>query len=170
MRLGQSQPKREFGRVAEVVQREVLGERELEHEPAALAVLGDVPDARLEHGRARCACVTSVPASDDAAARRACARPGDRLDELGLAVAVDAGDARRSRPRARSKRDAAHRLEPAVVDDVEVLDLEQRLAGRRRRLVDAQQHLAPDHQPREPLLGRALARNRVDQLPAPEHA
>ena len=30
------------------MQREVLGERELEHEAAPLAVLGDVADARVE--------------------------------------------------------------------------------------------------------------------------
>jgi hypothetical protein len=33
-----------------------------------------------------------------------------------------------------------------------------------------QQHLAPDHRACEPSLGRAFARNRLDELPAPEHA
>ena len=35
-------------------------------------------------------------------------------------------------------------------------------------LVDAQQHLAPDHHPRETLLGRALGRDRVDDDAAPQ--
>src|SRR6185312_17280543 len=37
------------GRRAVVVNRDVLGDRELEDEAAAVAVLGDVPDARVEH-------------------------------------------------------------------------------------------------------------------------
>ena len=93
------------------------------------------------------------------------AQAGDRVDQLGLAVAVDAGDAD-DLARAHVERDAAHRLEPAVVEDVEVLDLEQRLARLRRLLLDAEQHLAADHHAREALLGRALAWHRVDLLAA----
>ncbi len=47
-RRGKSQPKREAGALAVVVEREVLGDRELEHEPAALAVLGDVAEPGVE--------------------------------------------------------------------------------------------------------------------------
>ena len=53
---------------------------------------------------------------------------------------------------------------PRSSSDVQVLDLEQRLARLGRRLLDAQQHLATDHQPRELLLGRACGRQRLDQL------
>ena len=35
--------------VAEIVERDVLSEREVEHEPVAMPILGDVTDARLEH-------------------------------------------------------------------------------------------------------------------------
>ena len=112
-----------------VVQHEVLGERELEHEPAAVPVLGDVADAVLEElvrarrasGRGRRRAI--APCSTAAQA-------GDRVDQLGLPVAVDAGD-RDDLAGAHLERDAAHRLEAAVVDDVQVLDLEQRLARRR---------------------------------------
>ena len=45
-RRGNSQPSARVRRLAEVVQRDVLGDRELEHEPAALAVLRDVAEAR----------------------------------------------------------------------------------------------------------------------------
>ena len=47
---------------------------------------------------------------------------------------------------------------PAVVEDAEVGDLEERLGRLRRRLRDAQQDLATDHQARETLLRRALPR------------
>ena len=45
-RPGKSQPSLESGALAEVVQRDVLGDRELEHEPAPLPVLRDVAEAR----------------------------------------------------------------------------------------------------------------------------
>ena len=52
--LGLSQPKREAGALAVVVQAEVLCEGEVEDEAPALAVLGDVPDAGVENlARAR---------------------------------------------------------------------------------------------------------------------
>ncbi len=71
--------------------------------------------------------------------------------------------------RAHVEGDAAHGLEPALVAHLQVLDLEQRLTRLRRRpLVDAQQHLAPDHERREAVLGRALARHGLDRLAAPQ--
>ena len=45
---GRSSPSVESGGLRVVVQRDVLGDRELEHEPAALAVLGDVADPGVE--------------------------------------------------------------------------------------------------------------------------
>ena len=66
-------------------------------------------------------------AGDAKVAARDRAQPGQRLDELGLAVAVDARDAD-DLAGAHVERDAAHRLELAVVEHVQVLDLEQRLA------------------------------------------
>ena len=52
-RFGKSQPKRDVRRLVVVVQRDVLGDREVEHEPAALPVLGDVADARRRASGAR---------------------------------------------------------------------------------------------------------------------
>jgi hypothetical protein len=59
--------------------------------------------------------------------------------------------------------------EAAVVDDAKRVDLQERLAGVRRPLVDAQQDVAADHQPRQPLLRRTRTRDRVDGLAAPQH-
>ena len=79
-------------RLAVVVQRDVLGEREVEHEAAALAVLRDVAEPGLEVISARSRCVTSSPPTTTRPASGR-AQAGERLDQLGLAVAVDAGDA-----------------------------------------------------------------------------
>src|SRR3954464_4167431 len=68
--------------------------------------------------------------------------------------------------RARARGD---RRQVAVVARPQIADLEHRLLGLRRRLVDAQQDLAADHEPRERLLGGALGGNRVDALAAPQH-
>ena len=86
-----------------LAQGEVLGDREVEDEAAAVAVLGDVRDARRRPCRGRSRRCGRGPR------RRSIARvdapqAGDRLDELALAVAVDARPARRSRPRGPSGR------------------------------------------------------------------
>ena len=56
-----------------------------------MAVLGDVREAGVA-ALAHVERVTSRPPSA-IVPRRDAAQPGDRLDELGLAVALDAGDA-----------------------------------------------------------------------------
>ena len=92
----------------------------------------------------------------------------DRVDQLGLTVPVDPGEAD-DLARANAERDAAHLLDPAVVVDAEIRDLEERLRRLRRRLRDAQQDLSADHEAREALLRRALRGQRLDQLAAAEH-
>ena len=94
-------------------------------------------------------------------------QPGERVDQLALAVSVDACEAD-DLSRAHLERDPAHRRQPALVEDVQILHLEQRLAGLGRLLVHAEEHLTPDHQRGQLLLGRALARKRLDLLAAPE--
>ena len=94
----------------------------------------------------RIACVArtgQVRPGDLDAPARAAPQAGDRLDQLGLAVSVDARDAHDLAGLHR-QRHAAHGFEPPVVERVQVLDLEQRLAGRARRLVD------PQERPRAP--------------------
>ena len=149
-----------------VVQHEVLGERELEYEPAPVPVLRDVTQPVLEERvRARAG---QVLAGDGDRARARLAQAGDRVDQLGLPVAVDAGD-RDDLAGADAERHAANRLEAAIVVDVKVVDLQQHVARLRRRLVDAKQHVAADHHPRQQRLGRARAVDRVDLAPAPQH-
>ena len=111
--------------------------------------------------------VTSCPAIlMRARANRAQAR--DRLDQLVLPVAVDPGQ-RHDLAAAHGERHVPHRLELAVVEHVEVLDLQHRLAGLCRGLLHLEEHLASDHQTREALLGRALGGHGVDLLAAPQH-
>ena len=72
-------------------------------------------------------------------------------------------------PARTSKRDVAHGGQAAVVAGREAAHLEQRLARRVLGLLDAQQHVAADHQPRQRALGGALGRHGVDLLAAPQH-
>ena len=114
-----------------VVEREVLGEREVEDEPAGMAVLGDVPDPGVV-GHLAGRRVLELTPGDDHPPRGSVAEPGECVDQLGLAVVVDPGDPD-DLAGANLEGDASDLLDPAVVEHVEVLDLEQRLAGRRSR-------------------------------------
>ena len=83
-------------------------------------------------------------AQQDLAAQRL-ADAGQRVQQLGLAVAGDPGDAQDlARPhREADPLDPRHAL---VAGDHEVAHLQHRLARPRRPLLDPQQHLAADHQ------------------------
>ena len=128
------------------MQRDVLGDRELEHEAPALAVLGNVADSGIQHLPG--ARLVQLLVADPNRTALDLRQPRDRVDQLGLAVAVDARDTD-DLARVHLERHAAHLLDPAVVADVEVLHGQRDLAGLPRRLVDAQEHLAADHRPRE---------------------
>jgi hypothetical protein len=93
---------------------------------------------------------------------------GKRVDELRLAVAVDARDPDDlAGPNVEG--DASHLLDPAVVANVEVSHLEEDVAGVPGLLLDAQENLASDHRARERLLGRACPRHSLDRLAAAQH-
>src|SRR3954471_21543939 len=85
---GTEKPAPRIRRLCVVVQHEVLGERELEHETAAMPVLRDVPDAFLEELVRRRVC--DGASADDYRAFLRPAQSGQRVDQLRLAVAVDA--------------------------------------------------------------------------------
>jgi len=97
------------------VQDEVLGERELEHEAAAVPVLRDVADTVVEEG-VRALAGELFSRDDDAAGFRLL-EAGDRIDQLRLAVAVDARE-RDDLTGVHVERHPAHRFEAAVVADV----------------------------------------------------
>ena len=63
-----------------------------------------------------------------------------------------------------SKRDSADALDVPFVEDVEIVHLEDRLPRGDRLLLDAEEDVAADHQPREPRLGGAGRRERVHCL------
>ena len=149
-----------------VVQREVLREREVEDETATMPILGDVADSRVEALLA--ALARHVLPADDNRPVRGVPEAGDRVHELALAVAVDPREPD-DLASAHLEADPTHRLEAAFVEDVQILDREQRLRRLPRALLDPEQHLAADHQAREALLGRALLRDGLDRLAAPKH-
>ena len=125
--------------------------------------------------------VTSRPADADLAAARV-AQPGDRLDQLGLPVAVDAGDAD---DLAAAHRAARARAPPAARGRRSTSRSSTSSSGSpaaRRLLLDAEQHVAADHQLGEARLRgalgrrpcrpscRAAARSRGRRCPAPRAA
>ena len=88
---------------AVLAQREVLGEREVEHEAAAVAVLGDVRDARRRPCRGRPRRCGRGPRRRSSPALDA-PQAGDRLDRARSGRCRRPRPARRSRPRGRSGR------------------------------------------------------------------
>src|SRR5262249_27596803 len=78
-------------RLVVVVERDVLGERELEHEPTPLSILRDVAEPFLEADV--CARGSELLPTDGDAPGRWLPKTGERVDQLRLAVAVDARDA-----------------------------------------------------------------------------
>ena len=147
------------------MQRDVLGDRELEHEAAPLPVLGDVAEAGVEHPRTLVP-LTSRPATLTAPLCAPQAR--DRVDQLGLAVAVDARDAD-DLAGAHVERDALHLLDPAVVDHVQVLDRSSGSPGFAGGLSTRSSTSRPTIASRERVLGRAGAGHAADLLAAAQH-
>ena len=77
---------------------------------------------------------------------------------------------RRSRPPRTSKRRRGTASRPRSSRTCRSSTVEQRLAGVRRRLLDPQEHLAPDHQLREAApRSRPRAGTVLDRLAAPQH-
>ena len=126
--------------------------RERQDEPEPVTIGRDVGDAALvELARTR-APVSRSPSSTIRPAD-GLAQPDDRLDELVLAVAGDAGDAE-DLARPDLEVDAVDDLLPAVVLDGQALDRERRAGRVRLAAVDRQRDLAADHQLGEVLLVR----------------
>ena len=117
----------EEGRPVVAVQHEVVGDTERTDEAVAVAVLGDVADAQVEDlSRAG---TGDVDAVDVHRARIGVTHTRERLDQLSLAVALDAGDAV-DLTGADREIDAVHRDQAALVGHDEVVP---RAGVRRRR-------------------------------------
>ena len=132
----------------------------------ALAILRDVPDAGpggLARRRVR---QLDARQLDAALVRGAHARDG--LDQLALAVAVDAGDAH-DLAGGDLHREAAHGVEPAVVAHPQLAYREHVGARMRGAARDVEQHLAAHHQLGQAALAGALPVDRRDLLAAPQH-
>ena len=153
--------------LAVVVQRDVLGERELEHEAAPLAILGDVAHAGVELSRAASPVTSRAVDRDRAGVGRAQARDAPRSARS--ARSRRPRRARRSRPRApRTRRRAPPRgrgrrrrggprpraaARPGCAGAFSTRSSTSRPTISRARLC----------------LGRALARDGLDRLAAPQH-
>ena len=146
-------------RLVVVVQRRVLGDREVEHEPVALAILGNVADAGVGRPRAAIARVTSTPCRSIAPGvrHRACRRaPGSaRSDRCRRRLRCRRSRRRRTsidspRTASRPRSSRTHRSRTARIFS----------PGMRGAALDVEQHLAADHQLGEAALARALAVDR----------
>ena len=148
------------------MQREVLGEGELEHEPAALPILGDVPDPRLEHasrgdrGGVERAAADGDPCRSSAGRRPVIASMSSvwPLPSTPAIATISPARTANETPRTFSS--------PRSSKTCRSLTSSATSPGVVGCLLDAKQHVATDHHAGEPLLGRALARNRVDPLAA----
>ena len=142
-------------RVAVMTEDGVFPGGEIHDQPLDLPVLGDVADARapprrgVRPGQRQRRPVQADRAGDLGAGVGITAQD---LHQLGLAVAADPGDAQ-DLARAHGQVDAAQPFHPGPVHHPQAGDFQHRGAGPGRRLVHAQQHLAPHHQ-----LGQLLGR------------
>ncbi len=152
--------------LAVLAQAQVLGEREGQHEADAVTVLRYVSDA----GSAGGAHSTTGDVGPIHLNPTGCwlADAGDRLDELSLAVPIDSRE-RDDLAASHGQVGAAHRLEAAVVERMKVLHGENRGRGLGGLLLDAKDHVAANHQPRQRLLGGACSRDRTHRATAAQH-
>ncbi len=153
-------------RLVVVVEHGVLGQGEVEDEAVPVAILRDVPDAAAV-GLPRRG-MRHLAALEHDAPIAGPAHAGERFDELGLAVSVDAGDAQ-DLALPQGEGHAPHGIEAAVVAHPEVVDLQDDLARRAGCPLDLQQDLAPDHELGQAALRGLAPRQRPDALAAPQH-
>ena len=147
------------------VEHEVLGDRELTDETVFLAVFGHETHARVENTARRLA--DQLGAVEGDRAENARLQAHDRLGELGLAVALNAGDAEDLAALHRERHVVDEDL-PHVVGHGELGDHEGVIARRRGSLVDRQRDGAPHHERCELGVGRR-GLGLADHLPEADH-
>ena len=116
------------------MERDVLGDREVEHETSTLAVLWDVADPRVE--RRPCVGVREFVAGDGHRPALDPLQAGESVDELGLTIAVYARDAD-DLTCPNLEGNTPDLLDLAVVADVEVAHREEHVARLRGLLLYA---------------------------------
>ena len=144
----------------------VLPQRRLEEEGVAVPVLGDVADAGLADLAG--APVGDVGVAEEDQPGRGLAHPHDHLDELGLAVSLDAGDAEDLAGMDR-ERDVVEHRSPGQALQGEVLHPEHRAVGDRGLLGARRRQLRADHELGELAGVDALRVDRVDGRAAADH-
>ena len=152
---------------AVLAQGEVLRQREVEHQPAQLAVLGDVRHAGVAggaHAAGRQTSSPAIPMLPDSASRRpaiastsSCWPLPSTPASATISPPRTVSETPRTASRSRSSRTWRSSTSSTGSPTACV------------RLLHPQQHVAPDHQAREALLGGALGGHRVDLLAAPQH-
>ena len=162
-RLVVAQEAARVGSPVVVGQDEVVGKREREHEPESVPVGRDVGDGGLVDLARGGAGDIAAPERDSASG--CVAKPDDRLDELVLAVARDAGDAE-DLAGADIQVNAMHDDRASVVLDFQAADLERDLGGLRLPAIDRQLDLAADHQLRQVVLVGLRRESLADDLAA----
>ena len=105
----------------------------------------------LAYARIQC---RLCPRDDEPAALRV-AEARDSFRDLGLPVALDSGKAN-DLAGVHGQRQPANRLDATVVARPDIVDLKHRGTRARRRLLDAEQHLAPHHEASEAGLARSF--------------
>src|SRR5687767_7844007 len=103
-----------------------------------LAILRDVPDPDLEARASSLA--RDLGAGDLYGSALDLHEPRDRVDQLCLAVPVDAGQPD-DLARANLERDPANALDVTIVSDVKVLDLEDQVTRSNGALLDPEEDL-----------------------------
>ncbi len=129
-----------------VAQDDVLREVELQHQPAAMPVLGHVRDPRRD--RATGAVVRDVAAQQLDGSGLRPSQADDGLDQLRLPVAADPGDAQ-DLAAAHLEPHALDGLQLAVVVDPQVAHLQRHLFRGSRGLLHREHHVAAHHHARE---------------------
>ena len=149
-------------RLPVALQHHVFLQRVVQHKAVLVAVFGDMAHAvlrALADGG-----VGDVRAAQRDAAAAGLFKAGQAVDELGLAVALDARQAD-DLARAHREADAAHGVFLVhAAGHRQTADLQHRFAGLGRGFFDGKLHVAADHHAGELLLGRAGDFDRANAL------
>ena len=148
------------------VQHEVVGDTVAEYQTVFLAIFRDVGAAGLADAARRGPRVILAVNQHAPGAHRAQAR--DRLDQLGLPIALHSGEAQHFTG-AHVKRQRIHYLLAAIIVERQLLKRQHGCAGVRGLLLDLEDHAAPDHHfCQTALAGLAWARL-ADDTPTAQH-